>query len=412
MSWWLDGRAPRRVYRRMLCRVLALGLVGCTPYMGSAASTPGDVHAALIDATVTDATSVAPADRAVGTDTDTTSDDGVGDAGAPEDVTRCDDVTVDLRSDERHCGACGRACVNGVCADGACAVRPQRSCADAATPGCGLVEVGGGEVTLGGEAMCSDHTSRKRGCVLQATPPVPDVRVSTFWLDAHLVTVARYRAFFAGRATPSGVPAPVRYPDGTTLTVGAAQEPETTLTNRFCNWTPYAAQREAHPINCVDWAAAQRFCQWDGGRLPTEAEWEYAARGRAVDGLTEGRVYPWGDEVPAGDCARGAWLGCAGDDGAVTRRVGGSAPVGGIFDLVGNVTVWAADTTVPYDSGTCWRGDLRDPLCNVNGGLPRALRSSAFGDPPDTARVYAASRTWNLPSARVAVTGFRCARSP
>ena len=80
-------------------------------------------------------------------------------------------------------------------------------------------------------------------------------------------------------------------------------------TENLCNWK--VSGRDDHPINCVDWQQAVEFCRWAGGRLPTEAEWEYAARSRGQDIL-----YPWGNDLPTcslanhSGCENQTWAAC------------------------------------------------------------------------------------------------------
>src|SRR5262249_12710325 len=120
----------------------------------------------------------------------------------------------------------------------------------------------------------------------------------------------------------------------------------------YCN----RADRGDHPVNCVDWNQAATYCRSSGRRLPTEAEWEYAARG------SDGRLYPWGNEPPdarrLNACGRecvafGKRLGREframydGDDGWETTSPVGSFPAGaspfGALDMAGNVWEWTAD---------------------------------------------------------------------
>lgn len=166
---------------------------------------------------------------------------------------------------------------------------------------------------------------------------------------------------------------------------------------------------------------------WDGGtgtygmpsngRLPTEAEWEFAARYRAVSGLTAGRVFPWGDMPPSATCDRAQWNYCMGDDGGSTRRVGSfsSGASGGLFDLAGNVWEWTADwyssySPTPTDSGLpCW-GEVsrQNPICNNGATGGRVIRGGSW-DGYGVAYLRSASRFIFTPVDRIIILGFRCA---
>ena len=127
----------------------------------------------------------------------------------------------------------------------------------------------------------------------------------------------------------------------------------------YCNWG--VAGRDAHPVNCLPFAGAEAFCEHAGGRLPSEAEWEYAARNLGAD-----VSHPWGDE-PA-DCERAVMAaagvyGC-GADGTqpVCSRPAGNTSQG-LCDMLGNVWEWTADCAhadyegAPSD-GEPWCGDV------------------------------------------------------
>jgi formylglycine-generating enzyme required for sulfatase activity len=339
----------------------------------------------------------------------------------------CGAVCTDVAFDPMNCGACGRVCPAGrLCGGGACV--EQRSCSASGTPGCGLVEVAGGTFTMGATTSCDTRSADPATCAYYASPPQPDVTVGPYAMDAYEVTVGRFRAFWRARGADGGASIrarPVRYPDGTSIGWDwRAQEPITAMRHAACNWTPTPDAREAHPINCVDWWTALEFCAWDGGRLPTEAEWEYAARGRAVGGLTPGRLYPWGDTPPMRNpCDRAHWGGytgdgsatlCAGDDGAFTRRVGSfpSGAAGGIFDLAGNVHEWMADSSNSYGAGPstdpCMgRSGLVNPFCNSSNA--RMLRGGSVGHGPEMLRSASHEGGYRV-DYQVSSVGFRCVR--
>jgi formylglycine-generating enzyme required for sulfatase activity len=197
--------------------------------------------------------------------------------------------------------------------------------------------------------------------------PVHPVVVRPFELDVTEVTVAAYGACVnAGKCTTTGLD-----------DRDAKDRPEP-----HCNWGK--SDRLDHPINCVDWSQADAYCQWADKRLPTEQEWEYAARG------TDRRKYPWGDDAPD-------------DQLCWKRNVEGTCGVGSfsdprydLDDVAGNVEEWTSSAFCPYPKETC-----ADARRVVRGGS-----WNSFG--PDSER--AGYRTKHEPTYRGFDVGFRCAR--
>lgn len=200
--------------------------------------------------------------------------------------------------------------------------------------------------------------------------PVHDEHLLAFHLQRTEVTVDQYRQCVTAGACSA---TPVK-PNCNELTAG----------------------RGAHPINCVTWTQATAFCAWAGARLPTEREWEYAARG------SEGRVYPWGDARPGGQLC---WDGPGNDVGLGKRRstcAAGAYPAGaspfGVMDLAGNVWEWTADLyTDAYDVPPA------STLRVTRGG-------TWFGY--DSRDVRSTLRFRVRPDAENYGIGFRCAASP
>lgn len=216
-----------------------------------------------------------------------------------------------------------------------------------------LVRIPGGTFEMGERGSGDASRSRR-------------VTVSPYRLMTTEVTVCQYRACVrAGACTP---------PRATTMWRG----------------------REAMlPVTGVEWAQAEAYCGWRGWRLPTEAEWEFAARGQ------DGRPYPWGSDPP--DCARADWNGAACGDGpsVVATRPAGASPFG-VHDLTGNVKEWVADWYGAYPEGPA-----ADPVGPAR-GASRVIRGGAW-HVTDPAWLTATARYRWAPMNSGDATGFRCA---
>jgi sulfatase modifying factor 1 len=210
-----------------------------------------------------------------------------------------------------------------------------------------------------------------------AERPVHRVFLDAFYLGQHPVTNAQYERFVAeaGQRVP--------YLDDRRM--------------QFDNWDQekrtYPPGRTQHPVTLVSWRDAQAYCEWAGGRLPTEAEWEKAARGSLED-----KLYPWGDEI---DPSLANY-----DNREGTTPVGSYPPNGyGLYDMAGNVWEWVADR---YDA----KYYTQSPLSNPQGpekGTVRVLRGGAWLLFPQFCRV--AYRFRNSPDFRFNLIGFRLAQS-
>ena len=143
---------------------------------------------------------------------------------------------------------------------------------------------------------------------------------------------------------------------------GACRAPTT------CDWgePTYADSSKAdHPVVCVSWQDAQAYCEWTGKQLPTEAEWEKAARG------SDGQKYPWGDSAP--DCDKAQYSACGAGTVVVGSKPAGASPYGAL-DMAGNVWEWCQDW---YGSGYYASSPQRDPQ-GPDSGESRVARGGSW----------------------------------
>jgi sulfatase modifying factor 1 len=176
-------------------------------------------------------------------------------------------------------------------------------------------------------------------------------------------------------------------------------------------WTATAAGNENRPINCVNWYAAYAFCIWDGGFLPSDAEWEYAAAGGSQE-----REYPWGSIEPGTnneyaiyDCDYGG-SGPGTCTGATNIAPVGMATIGaglwGQLDLAGNVWEWnlnVNDSSYSCTDCAVLQGNLGSTFSRIARGgefsASQSLLSPVVASAPD-------------PTGRDTAIGFRCSRTP
>ncbi len=254
------------------------------------------------------------------------------------------------------------------------------------TDGMNLLYVPAGEFTMGNYADdavldCEKSKSEalneyncSRELFLDEEPPAP-VNLDAFWIDETEVTNEMYAECVAE---------------------GICAQPTDISSSTNASYYNNPAFKD-FPVVYVDWNMAKTYCEWAGRRLPTEAEWEKAARG------TDGRVYPWGFEPPNSNLlsySEGVYIR---DTAEVAESLDGRSFYGA-YDMAGNVWEWvnSAYEKYPYDAT-----DGREEFKAVD--EPRVMRGGSWRT--NNSEVRSANRSGDLPTASYFSVGIRCARS-
>ena len=285
-----------------------------------------------------------------------------------------------------------------------------------------MVWVSGGSFLMGS----SHHYGEER--------PARRVTVDGFWMDRHAVTnrdFARFVRRTGYRTLAERAPDPAGYPGARpellvpASTVFVKPRQRIGLDNPYLWWRylPGAdwrhpqgpgssvRSRADHPVVHVAWEDVAAYARWAGKRLPTEAEWEYAARG-GLDGAT----YAWGEEfTPDGEHLANTWQGEFPYENTRADGYEGTAPVGtypangyGLHEMIGNVWEWTADVYADH-TPSCCAGDSR-----AADEVPRKVMKggSHLCAPNYCQRYRPAARLAQAIDTSTSHLGFRCVRSP
>ena len=250
----------------------------------------------------------------------------------------------------------------------------------------GMVSIPAGEFQMGNDEWGANNEQ-----------PVHTVYLDAFFIDQHEVTNFEYQQFV--RANPNWQKDKIedRFHNG----------------NYLKDWTEnaYPSGKTRHPVVYVSWYAAMAYAQWQGKRLPTEAEWEYAARGGLV-----GKEFPWGDGWDSDKAHIGEWHNGGRTGG--TAKAGQYRPNGyGLYDTSGNVWEWCLDE---YNEEFYSTSPRDNPFSSTNGmdwainnftevESDRVVRGGSWYDTGTELRVY--SRSSKEPLKTYFDTGFRCVKN-
>lgn len=280
----------------------------------------------------------------------------------------------------------------------------------------GMVYIPGGEFLMG--------TDQKEGFPADGEGPVREVIINPFYMDTYAVTNAQFAEFVndTGYKTEAEV-----FGWSFVFYQLISKEVAKTVKNQVAStpwwWVVEGAywkkpegvdssidNRMDHPVIHISWNDAMKYCEWAGKRLPTEAEWEFAARG----GLKQ-KIYPWGDELtPNGDHLCNIWQGnfphvnTKLDGYLSTAPVSAFPPNGyGLYNIVGNVWEWCAD----WFSPTFHVSDTGDNPKGPPTGQTKVMRGGSYLCHHSYCNRYrVAARSSNTPDSSTGNLGFRCVK--
>jgi sulfatase modifying factor 1 len=280
----------------------------------------------------------------------------------------------------------------------------------------GQVKIPGGSFRMG------DHFDE--GYAADGEAPIHDVELAPYFMDAHTVTNAMFATFVKatgyvteGEEFGASAVFHLAFQGERADVLNAVEAAPWWLAVRGASWRhpegpgSDVGTRQNHPVVHVSWHDASAYCAWAGKRLPTEAEWEHAARGGH-----EGRRFPWGDDlVPRGRRMTNIWQGTFPtrntlDDGFLT-----TAPVKtfrpndyGLWQTSGNVWEWCSDWFAPDYYARSPRANPAGP----SSGLQRVMRGGSYLCHDSYCHRYrVAARSSNTPESSAANIGFRCANN-
>jgi formylglycine-generating enzyme required for sulfatase activity len=285
--------------------------------------------------------------------------------------------------------------------------------------GAGLLTCG-----IGGADDCCESRLVTGGTYNRGNNATYPATVGDFRLDRFEITVGRFRKFveaYPGNKPLSGAGAHPKIQGSgwdSTWDASLPLDEAALKTAVKCDassnqtWTDTAGENENLPMNCINWFEAFAFCAWDGGRLPTEAEWNYAATGGPLQ-----REYPWSNPPNSTTIdATYAVYECTGDGSAASNcafgdilKVGSKSTKGdgewGQADLGGSMHEWVLDWYNPTYPKPC------DNCANVTNALTRIIRGGSWFD-KDASSLLSSARGFLAPTSRYNIIGTRCARTP
>jgi len=318
---------------------------------------------------------------------------------------------IDTATDRTNCGGCGRVCPTGsICRGSSCV-------ADLCTPASMPPDAGGYRIWLNCPAGCVDTESDTRNCGRCGHVCPPENATCSYGGCRDGMCPQGYRLLPAGSFMMGGGdagpvhrvtfarPSCIMDHEVTAVEYSNCRDPGCVVPTpsadcpaSVMNWP--IEGHDWQPVNCLPWSAADAYCRTQNSRLPTEAEWEYAARG------TDGRVYPWGNTPPSVTDAPQRLCWNRGTEGSCDWRQFTSGASGfHAFHMAGNLAEWVSDWDGAYPSS-----DQMDPRGPSSGSM-RIVRGGSWrqSNPSDFTTT---ARARDVPTATNAAYGFRCIWTP